>query len=80
MALATINELRSIVDYGESNPAIYNVFRNTRANIYWSSTTVGGDNHGIAWQINFIRGVAKTAVKGGFTPDYGYVRCVRTID
>jgi len=78
--LPTINELRSIVDYGESNPAIYNVFRNARANIYWSSTTVG-DNHGRAWRIDFARGTASsTGVKGGFMPDYAFVRCVRTIE
>jgi len=78
--LPNINELRSIVSYSENNPAIYNVFRNVRANRYWSSTTVG-NNHGRAWQMNFLRGKAlSTAAKGGFTPDYGYVRCVRTIE
>lgn len=37
--LPNINELRSIVDYNEYDPAIDTVFQNVQSDYYWSSTT-----------------------------------------
>jgi chitodextrinase len=71
--LPNINELRSIVDYGTSSPAINGTyFPGTDSSYYWSSTTYANFTSS-AWYVDF----------GGGNVDYGSksyypdVRCVR---
>ena len=73
--LPNINELKSIVDYTKSNPAISSEFSNVVSYYYWSSSNIKGHNDG-AWNVHFDNGY-----------DYGlrksnsyYVRCVRDND
>jgi len=71
--LPTIKELLSIADISKQNPAIdATVFKSVVSSVYWSSSTVVGDE-GDAWGVYFDNG------GGGW--DYKsyeyYVRCVR---
>jgi len=66
------NELLSIVDYSQVNPAIYSVFANKSSDGYWSSTTYAG-NTSIAWDVWFERGYSSLSMK----INKEYVRCVR---
>jgi len=70
--LPTRKELKSIVDYGKVNPAIYSVFQNVTSNGYWSSTTDVSDSSD-AWGVLFNVGDDYWFSK---TNEYR-VRCVR---
>jgi hypothetical protein len=67
-------ELRSLIDYGQSSPALqYNhPFDNVQLNWYWTSTTYAG-NTAEAWTVNFNTGEVFTAAKSGSS----YVWAVR---
>ncbi len=71
--LPNINELLSIVDYGQSkttvNPAFQYLIHNGQ---YWSSTTSAADTAS-AWYINFSDGYSRTFPKS----IQRYFRCVR---
>ena len=71
--LPTINELKSLVDYGKSSsPSIDTaVFPNTQSYYYWSSSTYAQFTNG-AWFVNFNYGGVSLNYK---TNNY-YVRCV----
>ena len=64
-------ELMSIVDYGETYPAINPVF-DCRSSFYWSSSTYAF-NQDYAWRVYFDNGKVYYRHKG-YT---SYVRCVR---
>ncbi len=71
------NELQSIVDYTNYNPAIDDTtaFPDTQSSNYWSSTTYAADNV-IAWHVNFYNryvGVGDSVKTSPF-----YVRAVRS--
>jgi len=70
--LPSIEELRSLVDYNKSNPAIDTVFTNTSSSYFWSSTTVAS-NTSNAWNVNFNNGNDNWNNKS----NSNYVRCVR---
>jgi len=69
--LPTINELKSLVDYGKSSaPAIDTaVFPNTQSAGYWSSSS--GQERGYAWFVDFYGVVGYI-----FKTNNLYVRCV----
>ncbi len=74
------NELLSIVDYGKSEPATHEIFKNTTMSkssywsSYWTSTTSMFNNYPtFAKQVNFYSGNLDHANK----PNKAYVRCVR---
>jgi hypothetical protein len=70
--LPNINELRSIVDYGRSYPAIDPVFKNVSSSLYWTSTISKGDTS-ISWGLNFYGGYDDFSYQ-----DYNFLfRCVR---
>ncbi len=74
--LPTLEELRSIVDYGNSEPAIYIDYfskDSTQSGFYWSATTKV-KQMGYAWSVNFIIGESSSGTKKTST---NYVRCVR---
>ena len=69
-------ELRSIVDYNVSDPAIKSdFFSDTVSSMYWSSSTILGDSQGPfrAWGVYFGNGIANYYYKS----DAYYVRAVR---
>ena len=71
--LPTIKELRSLVDYGEYNPAINKTFfPNTVSSYYWSSTT-SADRTASAWSVFFYYGYGSWDYKYSSR----YVRAVR---
>jgi len=72
--LPSLNELGSIVDYSESNPAISPIFKNVTYYSYWSSTTDVSDSSNV-WNINFDFGYDNNW--GSKTSYKLYVRCVR---
>ncbi len=53
--LPTVYELMTITDKGANNPAIYNIFTNTQASEYWTSTSKIDDNTK-AWSVDFDKG------------------------
>jgi hypothetical protein len=72
--LPSVEELSSLIDPAQNNPALPagHPFTNVHASYYWSSTTYAG-NPGGAWSVGF---------SGGGVNDYDkydslYVRCVR---
>jgi len=70
--LPSINELRSIVDYGAYNPTMYSIFKNVAAKSHWTSTTYNNNtSYAIFMDLRFgyTSGSPKTT---SFT-----VRCVR---
>jgi hypothetical protein len=71
--LPTLNELKSLVDYGtSSSPSIDTaVFPNTQSYYYWSSSTYA-QNTNNAWVVLFSYGVVSYYNK----PSNYYVRCV----
>jgi hypothetical protein len=70
--LPNYTELKSIVDRGSFNPAIYSSFQNIASNNYWSSTT-NASISSFAWVVNFDYGYDYYNDKS-----YSYfVRCVR---
>jgi hypothetical protein len=72
--LPNCNELQTIVDYSEYDPAIDLVaFPNAFSNVYWTSTTMAA-SPGAGWTVTFLKG----EVAGGANKLYGrYVRAVR---
>jgi len=71
--LPNINELRSIVNYDRSSPAVDTIaFPNMLLSHYWSSTTYFDDTSS-AWCLNFTTGVDDTVNKGSTH----YVRAIR---
>jgi len=67
-------ELRSIVEYEKSNPAIdADIFPDTVSSSYWSSTTYAG-NSSTAWHMYFLYGSSSNGCKSS---SYYYVRAVR---
>ncbi|MGD9732770.1 MAG: DUF1566 domain-containing protein [Desulfamplus sp.] len=71
--LPTIKELLSIVDYSLYNPAIdTNIFKDTFAYFYWSSTTDSNYTYS-AWGVSFSTGDSYSPGKGS----NNYVRAVR---
>jgi hypothetical protein len=74
--LPTVEELRTLVDPNESDPALPpgHPFDNVQSDLYWSSTTViGPDNTDFAWSVSMGDGNVDAVDK---TVD-GYVWCVR---
>ncbi len=74
--LPNVNELKSLVNYGQSNQATWldsQGFIATQASLYWSSTTYEPGLN-IAWNMNFYIGFTNYYNK---TPYAWYVRCVR---
>ena len=72
--LPTVNELQSIVDFSQYNPAIDGTgFPGSAANLFWTNTPAQGDaGTGLAWSIWFYDGSA-----GANSTGNGYsVRCV----
>jgi len=72
--LPTIEELASLVDPSQVNPALPegHLFTNVKLSLYWSSSTVVGFP-GYAWGVNFDNGFVGISDKmNGY-----YVRCVR---
>lgn len=70
--LPSIEELRSIVDYGSHEPAINASFKNVANDIYWSSTSYAGDSSS-ACVILFSSGGVDRFSKS----DTWFVRCVK---
>ncbi|MGA7879201.1 MAG: DUF1566 domain-containing protein, partial [Desulfoferrobacter sp.] len=72
--LPTIEELATLVDTSQSNPALPSghPFINARSNYYWSGTT-RASNPDSAWGVYFDYGYVGTSSKG----NNNYVRCVR---
>ena len=56
--LPTVEELKSLVDRTQSNPALPSChpFTNVQSNIYWSSTTVNHSAANYAWVVHFNDG------------------------
>lgn len=72
--LPNINELKTIIDDNNVNPAIINTFTQTSPNNYWSSTTYGDDpGRYAAWYVYFYPGSVHYTHKG----DLMNIRCVR---
>ncbi len=69
--LPSMDELETIIDFSQFNPAINPVF-SCRPNGYWSGSTHVG-HPGNTWYIGFYGGLAGW----GTETYYGYVRCVR---
>lgn len=72
--LPNLNELLSIVDYGQYDPAINNIFQNSISGVYWSSTTSPyfTNTNGVR-NIDFSTGYSTSFAKSRTD----YVRCVR---
>ena len=79
--LPNLNELTSIVDDTQYNPAIdssiSNGFQNTALSYYWTSTTYAGNTSSVlsnAWRVHF-----RSGGQGYHSKDNdNYVRCVRS--
>jgi len=65
-------ELLTLVDYGEFDPSINDVFQNTMSYNYWSSTTRVNAT-GQVWLVYFKSGSIDSPIKSASS----YVRCVR---
>ena len=70
--LPNINELTSLVDDSNANPAIDSIFEYTSSNLYWSSSTTAGATNG-AWTVYFSSGGQHNDYKDNSL----FVRCVR---
>ncbi len=70
--LPNINELKSIIDRSNLDPAIVDGFDYTSSDYYWSSTTHEGYKNN-AWSANFNSGNTIYGTKGNSF----FVRCVR---
>jgi alpha-tubulin suppressor-like RCC1 family protein/formylglycine-generating enzyme required for sulfatase activity len=76
--LPNVQELRSLVDYGRSDPAIdLDVFPGTASKRYWTSLTIpnAADR---AFTVNFDTGQDWFRDKNPTAPSNEYVRCVRS--
>lgn len=70
-----IDELRTIVDYGQCDPALVLVFEG-QSDVYWSSSGKDGSDNpqGFYWYINFYKGnVFYTSAS-----NFNFIRCVRS--
>lgn len=77
--LPRIDELATIVNYNNENPAINSyAFPNTNFSSYWSATTIANDS-GFALAIDFSSGTSSGSVEDGSSNKLSenYVRCVR---
>jgi hypothetical protein len=70
--LPHIDELVSITDKNRYNPAIKDIFNNTKNDWYWSNTQVKS-NSSLAWVVSFSSG----RVSWSYKSNANYVRCVR---
>ena len=72
--LPTIEELATLVDDTQSNPALPSghPFSNVQSSWYWSSTTTANSTAN-AWYVYFVNGNVNVINKG----NYGFVWCVR---
>lgn len=70
--LPSIEELKTIIDYGKNSTSINDIFLSKNSASYWSFTT-NADFNEAAWSINFDDGYTTFDSKAG---DF-YVRCVR---
>jgi hypothetical protein len=72
--LPNIRELHSLIDFGESGPALPSghPFTNVQSSYYWSSTT-DADDTSYAWHVNFNYGYVYSYDKSHIY----YVRAVR---
>lgn len=68
--LPTVRQLETIVDYGQSMPAVNPIFSHTHSAYYWTSKR----SDGIVWNINFAYG---SDINYYGTTQKAYVRCVR---
>ncbi|RLA66610.1 MAG: hypothetical protein DRQ78_04045 [Epsilonproteobacteria bacterium] len=79
--LPNINELQTLVDYGQYNPSLSSVFINQTPTRYWSSSTAAkNDSFSFslsfpenAWIIDFFEGHSQRYFKNFDN----YVRCIR---
>ena len=72
--LPSIEELETIVNYGEDEPALTkNIFRNYTSSLYWSSTAPVFDQISYAWYIYFGDG----DTGGSDKSRNNHVRCIR---
>jgi len=74
--LSNINELTSLVDDRETDPAISSVFLHSYSWSYWSSTTVANDTE-YAWVVEFTNGHQYNNDYYKDIPSGSFVRCVR---
>lgn len=70
--LPNFHELYYLADRSKANPAIDTTFQNVVSDLYWSSTTLVGDEDE-AWHVDFAYG---HGVWDDKSSDY-FVRCVR---
>lgn len=74
--LPSIDELNTIADYTQYNPAISSEFKYTALNKYWSSTTYTPITGNInAWGIDFV---TSSIINANKSTEYN-VRCVRDL-
>ena len=77
--LPNINELRSIVNRNLKNLKIFQSFKNTEYNIYWTSTTKAITQQDWAIGVDFNSGRVSTYKKeDAYRETEHYVRCVRS--
>jgi len=63
--LPTIDELRLLIDYNRFNPAINEIFSDTRGDWYWTSSPYKNPNWpGCAWCVRFSSGSVGDGPKG----------------
>ena len=73
--LPTLKELKSIVNYSKSYPAVdERIFENVASSHYWSSTSYASSPKS-AWVVTFYNGTDYWSAKSS---SY-FVRCVRTV-
>jgi len=70
--LPNYEELRFLVDFNKSDPAINEIFFNTKSAGYWTSSTYMGSIYN-AWYVDFLKGYVYSYYKSS----RHYVRCVR---
>jgi hypothetical protein len=73
--LPTIEELASLVDTSQANPALPadHPFENVQSSLYWSATTFASDTS-LAWVVNFFNGSVNSVFFKGLN---NFVWCVR---
>ena len=75
--LPTVEELSGLMEFGQTNPAINEIFLNTGSRRYWSSTE--GLSETAAWSIGFYVDSANAGGRSNLRKNYDYnIRCVRT--
>jgi len=70
--LPNITELRSIIDFSHTNPAVSNTFAGIKSDYYWTHTSFNSTD---VWQVNIGTGEISTANKNTLK----YILPVRTI-